>query len=102
MLACLLYSYTGDLTVEGFTLMIIFKNIFSFILTFFAYDWLIKGGIKHTMIAISIVQVVVCVISVPMCKSFFTCPPVLLYICLINVSGCRCVWQAHSRVLPSP
>lgn len=49
--------------------MIIFKNIFSFILTFFAYDWLIKGGIKHTLIAISIVQVVVCLISIPMCKS---------------------------------
>lgn len=47
--------------------MIIFKNIFSFILTFYAYDWLIKGGIQHTMIAISIVQVVVCVLSIPMC-----------------------------------
>ncbi|PTB81328.1 hypothetical protein M440DRAFT_1387762 [Trichoderma longibrachiatum ATCC 18648] len=55
-----------DLTIEGFTLMIIFKNIFSFILTFFAYDWLITGGIERTMIAISIVQVVVCVISIPM------------------------------------
>lgn len=59
----------GDLTIEGFTLMIIFKNIFSFILTFFAYDWLITGGIERTMIAISIVQVVVCVISIPMCTS---------------------------------
>ena len=59
----------GDLTIEGFTLMIIFKNIFSFILTFFAYDWLITGGIKHTMIAISIVQVVVCLVSIPMCMS---------------------------------
>ncbi|KAL5088591.1 hypothetical protein Trisim1_006546 [Trichoderma cf. simile WF8] len=66
-----------DLTIEGFTLMIIFKNIFSFILTFFAYDWLIKGGIKHTLIAISIVQVVVCLISIPMyvfgkrCRAFY-------------------------------
>ncbi|UKZ77607.1 hypothetical protein TrVFT333_005331 [Trichoderma virens FT-333] len=66
-----------DLTIEGFTLMIIFKNIFSFILTFFAYDWLITGGIKHTLVAISIVQVVVCVISIPMyvfgkrCRAFY-------------------------------
>ncbi|KAK5990545.1 putative MFS-type transporter [Cladobotryum mycophilum] len=55
-----------DLTVEGFTLMIIFKNIFSFILTFFAYDWLINGGIEKTMTIISIIQVVVCVLSIPM------------------------------------
>ncbi|KOS18671.1 putative MFS-type transporter [Escovopsis weberi] len=54
------------LTVEGFTLMIIFKNIFSFILTFFAYDWLIDGGIRRTMIAVAIIQVGVCATSIPM------------------------------------
>lgn len=48
--------------------MIIFKNIFSFILTFYAYDWLIFGGIEKTMVAISSVQVVVCALTIPMCK----------------------------------
>lgn len=54
--------------------MIIFKNIFSFILTFYAYNWLIVGGIQHTLVAISIVQVVVCVLSIPMCMSSFEAP----------------------------
>ncbi|GKT63597.1 major facilitator superfamily transporter [Colletotrichum tofieldiae] len=55
-----------DLAIEGFTIMIIFKNIFSFGLTYSAYDWIIAGGIKPTMIAISSIQVVVCALSIPM------------------------------------
>lgn len=49
--------------------MIIFKNFFSFVLTFYAYDWLIFGGIRKTLVAIASVQVVVCFLSIPMCKS---------------------------------
>ncbi|KAM5355742.1 hypothetical protein ACJ41O_002388 [Fusarium nematophilum] len=55
-----------DLTIEGFTIMIIFKNFFSFILTFFAYDWINDGGIKRTMVSIASIQVVVCFLSIPM------------------------------------
>ncbi|KEY70079.1 hypothetical protein S7711_07863 [Stachybotrys chartarum IBT 7711] len=55
-----------DLTIEGLTLMIIFKNFFSFILTFFAYDWLMHGGIQRTMVAIASVQIAVCLLSIPM------------------------------------
>ncbi|KAF9870045.1 major facilitator superfamily transporter [Colletotrichum karsti] len=55
-----------DLAIEGFTCMIIFKNIFSFGLTYSAYDWIIDGGIKPTMIAIASIQVVVCALSIPM------------------------------------
>ncbi|VZH86914.1 unnamed protein product [Fusarium fujikuroi] len=55
-----------DLTIEGFTIMIIFKNFFSFILTFFAYDWINQGGIERTMLAIASIQVVVCLLSIPM------------------------------------
>lgn len=58
----------GDLTIEGFTIMIIFKNILSFGLTFKAYDWFILGGVKETMLPIAIVQVVICLLSVPMCE----------------------------------
>lgn len=52
--------------------MIIFKNFFGFILTFYAFDWLIFGGIEETMVYISIVQVVICLTSIPMCKSPFS------------------------------
>ncbi|KAI1336425.1 major facilitator superfamily transporter [Xylariaceae sp. FL0016] len=55
-----------DLAVEGFTCLIIFKNVFSFGLTFSAYDWLLKGGIERTFYALGAVQVVVCLLSIPM------------------------------------
>jgi hypothetical protein len=48
--------------------MIIFKNFFSFALTFYAYDWIIEGGVRPTLLAISSIQVVVCLSSIPMCK----------------------------------
>lgn len=55
-----------DLAVEGFTCLIIFKNMFSFGLTFKAYDWLVEGGIRETFIALASVQVVICLLSIPM------------------------------------
>ncbi|POR39805.1 MFS-type transporter [Tolypocladium paradoxum] len=55
-----------NMTVEGFTLMIIFKNIFSFILTWYAYDWLVQSGIRPVFIIISSVQVGICLLSMPM------------------------------------
>lgn len=61
-------QHKGDSTIEAFTLMIIFKNFFSFILTWFAFEWLSKD-IKNTMLAVSAVQVVVCATTIPMCKT---------------------------------
>ncbi|GAP90502.1 putative major facilitator superfamily transporter [Rosellinia necatrix] len=55
-----------DLAVEGFTCLIIFKNLFSFGLTFKAYDWLVRGGIMRVFFALGAVQIVVCFLSVPM------------------------------------
>lgn len=55
-----------DLAIEGFTCMAIFKNFLGFGLTFSAYDWIIASGPRHVMLAISIVQVVVCATSIPM------------------------------------
>lgn len=52
-------------------MMIIFKNFFSFALTFKAYDWIIYGGIRPTLLAISSIQVGVCLLSIPMCKWYF-------------------------------
>ncbi|KAJ9134097.1 Major facilitator superfamily transporter [Pleurostoma richardsiae] len=57
-----------ELAIEGFTCMIIFKNFFSFGLTFKAYDWLVENNTKATPVfrALGIVQIIVCVLSVPM------------------------------------
>ncbi|KAK7748654.1 hypothetical protein SLS53_000675 [Cytospora paraplurivora] len=54
-----------DLAIEGFTCMIIFKNFFSFSLTFKAYKWLIINGTKATPVfnALGAVQVVVCFLT---------------------------------------
>ncbi|GAB1213973.1 hypothetical protein ATERTT37_003129 [Aspergillus terreus] len=54
------------ITIEAFTCMLIFKNMFSFILTFFAYDWLVSNGIKPAFLAISSIQMAICVLSIPM------------------------------------
>lgn len=61
---------TGDLAIEGFTCTIIFKNMFSFALTFKAYEWLVTNGTRATPVfnALGAVQVVVCALSIPMCK----------------------------------
>lgn len=56
------------MTIEGFTLTIMFKNIFSFILTWYAYDWLIQSGMRMVFIVISSIQVGVCLLSIPMCE----------------------------------
>ncbi|KAI9039087.1 putative MFS transporter [Aspergillus affinis] len=67
-----------NIAIESFTCMLIFKNIFSFILTFFAYDWLVSNGIRPAFLAISSIQMGICVLSIPMYifgkrnRSFFT------------------------------
>ncbi|KAF3024566.1 hypothetical protein E8E15_008060 [Penicillium rubens] len=55
-----------EMAIEAFTCMLVFKNMFSFVLTFFAYTWFAHGGIKHTMIVIGSIQVGICLLSVPM------------------------------------
>ncbi|EIT72836.1 hypothetical protein AFCA_003062 [Aspergillus flavus] len=55
-----------QIAIESFTCMLIFKNIFSFILTFFAYEWLLSNGIKPAFLAISSIQMGICVLSIPM------------------------------------
>ena len=59
-----------EIAVEGFTCLLVFKNIFSFGLTFSGYSWLVKGGIKEVFMAIASVQVVVCVSTVALCEFF--------------------------------
>ena len=57
-----------EIAVEGFTCLLVFKNIFSFGLTFSGYDWLVAYGIEPVFLAISSVQVVICCATVLMCK----------------------------------
>jgi hypothetical protein len=58
----------GDISVEAFTCLLVFKNIFSFGLTWSAYDWLVKYDVKPVFMIVAHVQVVICCLSVPMCK----------------------------------
>ncbi|KAK1818798.1 hypothetical protein LTR12_006848 [Friedmanniomyces endolithicus] len=60
-----------DIAVEGFTCLLVFKNIFSFGLTFSGYNWLVQGGIRPVFMIISSVQVVVCCTTVLMCECNF-------------------------------
>ncbi|CAG8057075.1 unnamed protein product [Penicillium olsonii] len=55
-----------EMAVEAFTCMLVFKNMFSFVLTFYAYDWFSHGGIKHTMVILGSIQVGICLLSIPM------------------------------------
>ncbi|PLB36338.1 putative MFS transporter [Aspergillus candidus] len=55
-----------EITIESFTCMLIFKNMFSFVLTFFAYDWLVSNGVRPAFLAISSIQMGICLLSIPM------------------------------------
>jgi len=57
-----------EIMVEAFTCMLVFKNIFSFGLTFSGYDWLVSGGIKPVFMAIASVQVAICCSTILLCK----------------------------------
>lgn len=67
-----------EIAVEGFTCFLVFKNIFSFGLTFSGYGWLVKGGIRPVFLAIASVQVVVCCATVVLCELIFPFFPSLL------------------------
>ena len=59
-----------ELAVEAFTCMLVFKNMFSFGLTSCAYNWLLQDGIVKIFLIIGSVQVVICLLSIPMCKFY--------------------------------
>ncbi|KAI9839609.1 MAG: hypothetical protein M1819_002235 [Sarea resinae] len=55
-----------DISVEAFTCMLVFKNMFSFGLTWGAYDWLRDIGIRKLFYIVASIQVGVCLLSIPM------------------------------------
>lgn len=66
-------TITGSIAIEAFTALLVFKNMFSFILTYFAYDWVVFGGPKYVFMVIASIQVAVCLLTIPMCKTSY--PP---------------------------
>ncbi|ETN38686.1 uncharacterized protein HMPREF1541_06723 [Cyphellophora europaea CBS 101466] len=55
-----------DIAVEAFTNLLIFKNIFSFILAYFAYGWVFQSGFRTIFIAFGCIEIFICFLSVPM------------------------------------
>ncbi|KAF2441280.1 MFS general substrate transporter [Karstenula rhodostoma CBS 690.94] len=61
--------WVGDMSVEGFTCLLVFKNIFSFALTFKGFEWIQRGKVKPVFTAIASVQVGICMLTVPCTSS---------------------------------
>lgn len=57
-----------EVAVEAFTCLLVFKNLFSFGLTFSGYDWLVKYGIRAPFLGVAGVQVGICCLSLGMCE----------------------------------
>jgi len=55
-----------DIAIEAFTCTIIFKNFFAYGLTWSAYNWIVKSGAFKVFMWISSIQVLICLLSIPM------------------------------------
>ncbi|KAL2046004.1 hypothetical protein N7G274_001451 [Stereocaulon virgatum] len=55
-----------EIAVESFTCLLIFKNVFSFGLTWGAYNWIVAAGILKVFYIIGSVQIGICLLSIPM------------------------------------
>jgi hypothetical protein len=56
------------MSIEGFTCLLVFKNLFSFGLTFKGFEWIIGSEIKPVFVALGSVQVGICALTIPMCE----------------------------------
>ncbi|KAI9720912.1 MAG: hypothetical protein M1828_005482 [Chrysothrix sp. TS-e1954] len=57
----------ADIAIEAFTCVLIFKNVFSFGLTYHGYDWLVKLGVRPMFNIVASVQVGICLTGILMC-----------------------------------
>jgi MFS family permease len=56
-----------EIAIEAFTCLLIFKNMFAFILTYYANDWIAGNtGLRGVFIIIGSLQVGICLLSIPM------------------------------------
>ena len=64
--------------------------MFSFGLTYGAYDWIVAAGITKVFYIIASVQVGICLLSIPMCKIALV--TVLVPFVLVLTELCRYIW----------
>ncbi|KAK5045417.1 hypothetical protein LTR84_009281 [Exophiala bonariae] len=55
-----------DIAVEAFTNLLIFKNMFSFILAYNAFNWVFAIRIRQLFIIFGSIEIVICLLAVPM------------------------------------
>ena len=55
-----------DIAIETFTCLIIFKNIFSFVLAYYAYQWVLERGFQRMFVIFGSIEVGICLLSIPM------------------------------------
>lgn len=66
------------MSIEGFTCLLVFKNLFSFGLTFKGFDWMIEANNNQKVFnIIGSVQLGICALTIPMCTSSSSTFPIL-------------------------
>ncbi|KAI5272128.1 MFS general substrate transporter [Aureobasidium subglaciale] len=55
-----------DIAIETFTCLIIFKNLFSFVLAYYAYQWVLERGFERMFVIFGSIEVGICLLSIPM------------------------------------
>ncbi|KAG9852039.1 serine/threonine kinase 16, partial [Aureobasidium melanogenum] len=55
-----------DNAIETFTCLIVFKNLFSFVLAYYAYQWVLERGFKRMFVTFGSIEVGICLLSIPM------------------------------------
>jgi hypothetical protein len=55
-----------DIAVEAFTNLLIFKNMFSFMLAYKAYTWVFAIRIRQLFIIFGSIEIAICLLSIPM------------------------------------
>jgi hypothetical protein len=87
--------------------MIIFKNIFSYALTYKAYDWIQENKTRATPVfnALATVQLIICLTSIPMCMfnriSILEGTPKIELLTLLAIPN-RCLGKEDPEFLSSP
>jgi len=65
--ACYIVDAHRNISIEAFTCMMIFKNMFSFALTFHGYQWLVRHGTLKVFVGLGTTQIIICLLTIPLC-----------------------------------
>ncbi|KAI5245614.1 MFS general substrate transporter [Aureobasidium subglaciale] len=57
-----------DIAIETFTCLIIFKNLFSFVLAYYAYQWVLERGFERMFVIFGSIEVGICLSSIPILR----------------------------------